>query len=324
MVARHPNRPTPLTHYRLVVSVSFLKTSERGPTVGNVRSTEAVPGETYALRSRPQIKVEMLETPAEVRLARRMRVRFLNGVKAGEVSDLPSVAIVPLPGAASPVRKSHLKPSSPVPTIARGPLRVGSTVILVSDKSGFRWTVTRLVPEDSVEITTTIFERRTRMTVSRDSVQLVGPSRRPPIRKAASLKLVESGDSDRAFDQSEWIAKNLRPIQPRRTLDIVIDSLVFSQRCLQSYRDRFHEGGSPSESADRLRQELRRSGVIERDKGRRGNYGRIRVPHRFDLVLPADFEPGVASTLDDPSCIVDRRYRREYRRRRPVERRRAA
>lgn len=191
-----------------------------------MRSIDAVVGETYALRSRPQIKVEMLETPPEVRSARRMRVRFQNGVKAGKVCDLPSVGIIPLPGretrqvATQPRSTSH--PRAP----ARGSLRVGATVTVQGDKTGFHWTVKRMCSDGKAEIETTIFKRRTGKTVSCDRLQLVGALHRLPRRgQTFPDPAPERGDD---FDQAEWISENLRPIQPRRDLDEVLDSLVFS------------------------------------------------------------------------------------------------
>lgn len=241
-----------------------------------------------------------------------MRVRFLNGVKAGEISDLPSLAIIRSPALQpSSPRQPHL--ASPIQVPVRGSLRVGATVMLNGDGAGFRWTVKQILADGEVEIETTIFERPTCKKVSRDRLQLVGPLTQPRRSQAASLEVVsDRGDDD--FDQSEWISKNLSPVHPQRDLDAILDSIVFSQRCLQSYRDRFYKGHSITESADHLRGEIRSRGVVERDEQRGMVYGWLRVPHRFDVTLPANFRTGVATTIDDPECIIDRRRRRTARR----------
>jgi hypothetical protein len=275
-----------------------------------MRSTEATPGETYRLRSRSRIKVEMLDTPAEVRAARRMRVRFLTGVKAGSVSDIPSVAIAPLPESESgPAAPQKPEPTAPMLVPASGPLRAGATVVLDDDKAGFHWKIKRLLPDGMVEISTTIFERPTNTTVSRDRVQLIGQRRRSASERD-SAKTADDRRAD-AFDQTTWMSKNLRPVQPRRHLDIVAESVVLGPRCLHYCRNRFYRDSSLAECADRFRAEIRIKGLIQRDRKRGLLEGRIRVHGRFELVLPADFHAGTAITIEDPSAIIDLRPRSE-------------
>jgi hypothetical protein len=286
-----------------------------------MRSIEAIPGKTYRLRRRDRIKVELLDTPPEVRAARRMRVKFLSGVKAGTVTDVPSAAIAPPPGSDELPRRSQ-EPERPASLLvpSSGPIRQGATVVLDEDKAGFHWTVKRLLPDGMVEITTKIFERPTTRTVGRDCLQLVGQRRRPASdRSSAEASAVQQVDT---FDQSKWVSKNLSPDRPRRHLDIVAESIVLGPRCLDSCRNRFYRGLSDAECADRFRAEIRTEGVIQGDRKRGKLEGRIRVHRRFELILPDDFQAGDLTTIESPSAILDLRPRSERPKKRPRSRRR--
>lgn len=289
--------------------------SEPSPTVGNVRSTDAIPGEIYRLRSRTRIKVEMLHTPPEVRAARRMRVKFLSGVKAGSISDIPSVSIVPLTDSqGSSVEPQWPEEGAPMLVPATGPLRPGATVLVDDDEAGFQWKVKGLLPDGKVEIATTIFESPSVKTVGRDRVQLLR-RRRPSLSERPSTE-TSATRRENSFDQEAWVAENLTPQRPRRRLDAVADSLVLAPRCLCSWRDRFYPGVSLDECADRFRSEIRIRGAIQPDVPGL----RIRVPRRFEVILPEEFNVGADSTIDDPAAIVDLRPRSKKRKNRsPAE-----
>jgi hypothetical protein len=196
-------------------------------------------------------------------------------------------------------------------------------VHLLDDEAGFDWEVVQILPDGKIEVATTIFERRTRRSVARDQVQLLGQSPQAPF---LSTSLDEEADND-SFDESAWVAENLSPDRPRRLIDVVAESIVLGPRCLDSCRTRFYRGSSKVECADRFRAEIRMKGVVQRD-GKRGKLeGRIRVDRRFELILPNDFHAGDLTTIEDPSAILDLRPRGERPRtrskpkmRRPEER----
>lgn len=238
----------------------------------------------------------MLETPPEVRRQARMRVRFVTGVKAGEEAELPSSRIGPLVGS-EPTSKLML---APLPRLRKVelPVQVGAEVAVAGDKVGFTWTVVRLEPDRGrAEIVTTIFEKETRRNVECGQLRVLpsNEERTPPA--CLSFAAAQRNPGESRASGSDWAAVNLRPERPKRALEMILDSLVFSQRCLQSYRDRLTPGLPLVESSERLREEIRRRGLLECD-GRPGEYGCLCVPNRFDVVLDIGFEPGVATTID--------------------------
>ncbi len=255
----------------------------------------------------------MLDTPAEVRAAHRMRVRFLSGVKAGTISDIPSVSIVPLreSEARPELTSNRPEPASPTLRPTTGPIRRGVTVRLLDDKAGFDWKVVQIIPDGKIEVATTIFERRTTLTVPRERVQVLGRASR------AARFSVQSDDASAcdAFDQSAWVSKNLSPKQPRRHIDVVAESIVLGPRCLNSCRSRFYRGASDAECADLFRSDVRMKGVIQRDRPRGMLEGRIRVQGRFELILPKNFRAGEVTTIEDPRLILDLRPQDERPRR---------
>ena len=266
----------------------------------------------------------MLDTPPEVRAAHRMRVKFLSGVKAGSISDIPSVAIVPLPDSevAPDVASSSLsyRATRPMLAMATGPIRRGATVRLEDDKAGFEWKVEQILPDGKVEVSTIVFERRTTLTVPRERVQILAR----PLRQVRAESWSGGPDPQRdTFDQSAWVSQNLSPDRPRRHVDVVAESIVLGPRCLDSCRNRFYQGSSAGECADRFRAEIRMKGVIQQDRKREKQEGRIRVDGRFELILPDDFRAGDVTTIEDPRAILDLRphSQRPKRPRKPVDRR---
>jgi hypothetical protein len=217
-----------------------------------MRSSDAKVGETYALCGRPTTKLVKLETPPEVSRRKRMRVRFQTGVKAGEEAELPSRSIVPLPGSEGPKHKSRSVLTPQRDEDVSLPLTVGASVVLASDQAGFIWTVVRLESDHRAEIVTTIFESETRRRVEQDELVVVGP-REETAALHFSYSLRGRDYEENRFSEAHWAATNLRPEHPKRELDLVLDSLIFSPRCVQSYRDRLAPNLSISESNERLR-----------------------------------------------------------------------
>ncbi len=255
----------------------------------------------------------MLDTPPEVRAAHRMRVKFLSGVKAGSISDIPSVAILPLSDSdgTGTVASATPAPTSTGLLPVSGAIRPGDTLRLLDDKAGFDWKVVQILPDGKLEVATTIFERPTSLTVTRERVQLLG---RPPRPLRGGSRSVEKAEPERdSFDQSAWVSKYLSPDRPRRPVDIVAESIVLGPRCIASCRHRFYRGSSDVECADRFRAEIRMKGVIQRDRRRGTLEGRIRVHNRFELILPDDFRAGDMTTVEDPRAILDLRPRSRRR-----------
>jgi hypothetical protein len=71
-----------------------------------------------------------------------------------------------------------------------------------------------------------------------------------------------------------------------------LDDVVFSNACLDSYRRRFASSVRGPALNERLREEIRNRGYIVPGRvSRSGEYTRIRVEHRFDVVLPRKPSP---------------------------------
>jgi hypothetical protein len=104
------------------------------------------------------------------------------------------------------------------------------------------------------------------------------PDRNVPVARPVSFP---TGSVEHVAEDAR---AQLRPVLPRRELDELMDDVLFAPRCLSYYaRDL---GSCWLEDAnEQLREEVRRSGFLIRPDGTSQNFGRIRVPGRFDFVL---------------------------------------
>jgi hypothetical protein len=259
-----------------------------------MRSHEMEPGEPYALHSNRRTKVTVLETPPEVRRAARVRVRFETGVKAGKTTELPSRRIA-APWNGEPPAKAQV-PSRETPRAAVERLpEVGEQVTLASDKAGFVWTVDGIDEQgEKATVSTIIFERPTTRTVAVDQLRVCAEES----RSHGAIKL-PFDDGERCAEEAPstlqgraWAAANLRPERPKRELEKILDQLLFSPGCLAVYRRRLAPDFSGTALSDRLREEILRSGFVMRaEPSGSGEYARLRVPNRFDVVLTAAPDP---------------------------------
>jgi hypothetical protein len=253
-------------------------------------------GETYALSGHRRIKVTYLDTPPEVRAQRRVRVRFETGVTAGRVNDVPTVRI------AGPWDRQAVPPSRkpPAQRPSRGPRTVArrarpGDVVVLAQTGELAWTVVA-IDEDAGEATivTEIFGQPDTRTAALDSLQVRVPE--PPL-PAPSLPAPKAHASDASGETAEEAVARIRPVTPRRELDELMDDVLFTLACLEQYARRLGSC-TPGVANERLRDEVRRAGFILRDENAAGEYARIRVLGRFDIVLPHHPSPETPVHVD--------------------------
>jgi hypothetical protein len=256
------------------------------------------PGEIYVLHGSRRTKITVLDTPPELRRRARVRVRLESGIKAGEVTDVPSVRIVPLRGAP----KTPEEPSRPRRTrpfaVERTP-EVGDSVTW-NETGPLVWSLDEFDEETGqATISGVIFEQPATRTVSIDQLQVCAEDPKP-----FAAPIVEGPDNPRTPPASRDIGvqptEHLRPITPRRALDELLDDVLFSPACLAAYGRRYAAGVSGAALNERLREEIRRKGFIMR-RGLPGGdeYARLRVPRRFDVVLKARPTPESPVTVNE-------------------------
>jgi hypothetical protein len=78
--------------------------------VWSVRSDDMRPGQDYFLDGGRDRVVTVLDTPPEVRSRARVRVRFVNGIKAGEIAEVPSRRILAPVGGLAPSAPRSRRP----------------------------------------------------------------------------------------------------------------------------------------------------------------------------------------------------------------------
>jgi len=128
------------------------------------------PGRAYVLVGRSRTKVTVLDTPPEVRRRARVRVRFESGLKAGEVSDLPSRRIAAAWDELHQPRKPLHPRRRPV-AIERAP-EVGDQVTWTVTGT-LTWTLDHLDERSGrATISGVIFDQPTRRTVSVEQLQV--------------------------------------------------------------------------------------------------------------------------------------------------------
>jgi hypothetical protein len=287
-----------------------------------VRYDDIQVGKAYVLTRSERVKVTVLAREPNTKLL----VRFENGIKAGETRLLASRALARLWGT-EPTRRPYA-PSNAVrralEQIAEEEaaeadlgLAVGDIVRIAGAKTPLEWSVVAIDGEERVTIRTTIFEQEHTRVVAVSALE-----RRLTPRAPLTLdwNYVAADEPDLLSDEER--KERLRPVIPRRELDEIMDNVLFTGGCLVSYGRGYARGVSGPALNDRLRDEIKRRGFLLREKA--GEYGRIRVMHRFDIVLaerPTDERPASVERLVFPAA---RRQRRRVKRRSSVQRRRAA
>jgi hypothetical protein len=246
-------------------------------------------GQNYFLDGGRERVVTVLDTPPEIRTKARVRVRFLNGVKTGEVADVPSRRIVaPVEGPA-PSKPRVRRPR--VIRIERPP--VAGDEVYWKQTGEIVWTVDS-VDADTAILTGALFGKPAIKTVPVSELEVppvvIEPDDPPAVRKRSSPVSPEAEEAT--------LREQVAPDRPRRELDALLEDVMFSIGCLDRYRRRFAKGVHGPALNERLREEIRTRGYIVPGRARRsGEYRRIRIEHRYDVVLPREPSP------DDPVKI---------------------
>lgn len=253
--------------------------SAQPPTVWSVRSQDMQPGQDYYLDGGRERVVTVLETPPEVRSQAKVRVRFRNGVKAGEEALVPSRRIVaPLHG-----RESRA-PRRQRARVIRfdGPAHPGDEA-LWRQTGDIVWTV-ESVTGDAATVTGQLFGKPVSKTVPMSELEV-----RPLVilpGSDAPIVVRDRRPQDRADIDCATSREQFAPERPRRELDLLLDDVLFSPACLDGYRRSFARGMHGPGLAERLREEIRTRGyVVLGGAPGSGEYARLRVAHRFDVIL---------------------------------------
>jgi hypothetical protein len=285
-----------------------------------MRSQDMRLGETYVLRGHYETKVTLLQTPPELRRQGRVRVRFESGVKAGEIGELLSRRIAPpledIQEPATPYRPRRRR----LTVVERNP-EVGDTVTW-SATAGLVWTLESLDEQTCLAtIVGSIFGQPASRVVPIGQLQVHVDELELPIPVEISLlDAPPSAPESSQHSRRPQTREHLRPVKPRRALDEMLDDVLFSPSCVQAYKQRYARNASPTAANELLREEIRRAGFIM-DGGVRGSdeYARLRVPHRFDVVLnahPTVEQPITVNGLYFPAgSKAGKRHRRRQRRR---------
>lgn len=91
------------------------------------------------------------------------------------------------------------------------------------------------------------------------------------------------------------------PLPLKRRIDELMDNVLFSSGCLESYRNRCAQGRSPEQAGKRLRSEIRRRGLESR-----GAFGSTRVEVPGRLYFDLDEEP----TAETPVTVRELHFPR--------------
>lgn len=275
-----------------------------------MRSADLHPGHTYLLSGDRGRVVEILDTPPELRQRAHVRVRFTNGVKAGEVADVPSRRII----AALTGPATTLRPRQPVARplrIHRDP-RVGDEVLWAAT-GDLVWTVQQIDADRSqATLNTVIMQRATTQTVALAELEVrpLEPSRPLDEDLVATRIHVERIARDDAPAPPEEHGSRA-PDKPQRELEALLDGVLFSRRCLDQYRSWFGRDLAGSEVGERIRDEIRRRGYVYHENGA-DEYARLRVEWRFEVVLPRDPRHDDAILIDELRLLARRRRRQTH------------
>jgi hypothetical protein len=256
-----------------------------------VRAADMKTGQTY-LTNRG-LTVTYLDTPDAVRAQQRVRVRFADGIGRGNVRDLPTRNIVRACKPCPEDKKPSPQRTVAVPTIVkltRTP-QVGDNVI-VEVAGELRWTIEAIDAErGEATITTPIFGEPQTKTAPLNALT-VCEERKPSMPRSLARPVEAQPPKSAKFDPRP----RQQPPPPTHRLakptDTFMERLIFTPRCLAEAKKRLDL--RQHDPAEQLREEVRRDGVLV--KRGHGEYIRVRVPKRFDIVFTE--RPGEDELVD--------------------------
>lgn len=249
-----------------------------------VRYDDIQVGKSYAL-----VRNEIKATVLSLEPNHMVRVRFDQGVKRGETRLLRPRAFDRLWGTAPAPR--YNKPSRALleawAAMAAeeaeddAGLDVGETVKVKNAKTPLDWIVVAIDHDaERVTIKTTIFEREQTLVVAPWRLERSQPAQ---AARTFDWRIAPVSTTPEPLSEEE-LKESLRPVRPQRELDEIMDNVMFSNQCLAAYQRRYaRRAKRDSALLDRLRDEIRVRGFLVKDNP--GEFARVRVPNRFDVVL---------------------------------------
>jgi hypothetical protein len=260
-----------------------------------MRSEHLKPGHKYYLAGERERIVRVVDTPPESRARARVNVEFVNGVKAGKLTEIPTrrlVAPVAPPEVEPAVRRTR-QPQQEEIRFTRRP-RLGESVVWKAGTGeDLRWVVTSIDGEIA-SIETELFGCPSATTVSIDDLR-VRPIVKPPPVKITLDPIVLAPDVVLSVTRPPARESRFAPRKARRELDEILDGLVFTVGCLGAYQQRLEPKANWAKISDVLRSEVRTRGYVQRSAEPEQTFGLIRVDRRFDVPLlrkpsPEEFE----------------------------------
>ena len=258
-----------------------------------MRSNDLTPGSEYYLAGERERVIRVLDTPSELRSRARVRVKFLNGVKAGQVAELPTrrIAAFVAPPEVEPKVERVPPRRDEVIRITRRP-RVGDEVLWKDVTGDVVWTVAS-IDGAIATVNSELFTRPWTSTVALQDLEV-----KPIVRTRAARIEIDPiiPAPDRVIAMPRTQPHKFAPQKPRRELEEVLDGLIFTRGCLGMYQQRLAPKVSWTTVNETLRTEIRSRGYILRN-GHGGHveqtacYGCVRVERRFDVVLEREPAP---------------------------------
>jgi hypothetical protein len=261
-----------------------------------MRSEHLKPGSEYHLAGERGRIVRVVDTPPELRARACVLVEFVNGVKAGQVTELPTRRIVTpiVPPEVEPKATRTTRPREDVIRLTRRP-RAGDQVIWKSvTGEDLVWTVT-VIDGAIATVETELFGRPSTATTPLDDLE-VRPIIRPRPVKVVLEPMVLAPDVVLSPAPPPPIQPHrFAPQKARRELDEIVDGLIFTGGCLGAYQQRLVPKARWATISDTLRSEIRSRGYVEQHTKSIQGFGCIRVDRRFDVPLarkpaPQEFE----------------------------------
>jgi hypothetical protein len=253
-----------------------------------VRAQEICEQAEYAMTSpRGPIRVTVLEIkPPESGLPAQILVRPEQGVSKGREFTVTSRRIRAPWEERNKPRPQRPAPPAEVAMEASWPPAPGD-LVRWSKTGPIEWTVEEVNnATESVRITAPILEtEQTYTDVSFDELE-------PVERAAANARSILEDADEEADDDAAGELIDLELSRHGKDLlehddarGATVDRLLFSDKCLSFYRQKFAPKVKQAETADHLRSLLLREGELVRPKGRRRGYIHVRVAGQFDVVL---------------------------------------
>lgn len=284
-------------------------------------------GDAYALSGRRDfLRVTVLETDPEVCGRGWVRVRFEEGILAGQENRVSSRRIfAPWKEREDPKPRRVPKPR---PIVVRGPWPPEAGKPIFWHRTGeIRWMVEEVDRRNRMAtITGELVGQRQRHTLSWVELQpfearIASDSAADPDHEPVGPQPPHFQSVDREpappVRERERLADVEVAGEVTGPLEGFIARLVFSPEALERYRRRFVKGASPAEAHRRLYHELNRRGELlrrpSRASGASKEYLRIRVKGRFDIALRHRPEEGAAIYIDEQDVRIISTRRKQRR-----------